>query len=217
MWILQEPKKIALRNKRHLEEGKNGECAACLKYSVSIFVELIFKMQRLEVSCAVRHIYIVRRQRVKIWLQWRVVYVKTYVHFNNIFVQFFSEWEMFQRKSCIENQNTLFIFNIFFHENRAVYEIMCGEPCGTGQATYGNIIWWVHFACWKTKAANTQPEHVIRIAIPLQRWLQERSTMLCYKCIACSVLNHKILPSAVKTFRFNPHDSLRTVNGDNDK
>jgi hypothetical protein len=31
-------KKIALRNKRHFEE-KNGKCAACLKYSVLIFVE----------------------------------------------------------------------------------------------------------------------------------------------------------------------------------
>jgi hypothetical protein len=39
MRILQEPKKIALWNKRHLEERKkNGECAARLKYSVSIFV-----------------------------------------------------------------------------------------------------------------------------------------------------------------------------------
>jgi hypothetical protein len=29
---------VALLNKRHFEE-KNGECAACLKYSVFIFVE----------------------------------------------------------------------------------------------------------------------------------------------------------------------------------
>ena len=29
MWILQEPKKVALLNKRHIEEKKNGECAAC--------------------------------------------------------------------------------------------------------------------------------------------------------------------------------------------
>jgi len=36
---------------------KNGECAACLKYSVRIFVEKIYKMQRLEVSCAVRLLY----------------------------------------------------------------------------------------------------------------------------------------------------------------
>jgi hypothetical protein len=38
MWIIQEPKKVALWNKWHFEE-KNGECAACLKYSVLIFVE----------------------------------------------------------------------------------------------------------------------------------------------------------------------------------
>jgi len=47
---MQEPKKVALRNKRHFEE-KNGECAACLKYSVLILVEKkIYKMQHLEGS-----------------------------------------------------------------------------------------------------------------------------------------------------------------------
>jgi len=37
MSIIQEPKKLALGNKQHFEE-KIGECAACLKYSVLIFV-----------------------------------------------------------------------------------------------------------------------------------------------------------------------------------
>jgi hypothetical protein len=42
--------KVALRNKRHFEE-KSGECAACLKYSVLIFVEKnMYKMQHLEGS-----------------------------------------------------------------------------------------------------------------------------------------------------------------------
>jgi len=41
-----ETKNVALRNKRHFEE-KNGECAACLKYSVLIFVEKENKMQHL--------------------------------------------------------------------------------------------------------------------------------------------------------------------------
>ena len=37
----------------------------CLKYSVPIFVELIYKMQCLEVSCAVRPpVRVVRLQRV---------------------------------------------------------------------------------------------------------------------------------------------------------
>ena len=58
MWIIQKPKKVALWNKRHFEEReKNGDYAACLKYSVHIFVEYIYKMQHLEVSCAVRPIY----------------------------------------------------------------------------------------------------------------------------------------------------------------
>jgi hypothetical protein len=39
------------------KKKKNGQYRACLKYSVSIFVELIYKMQRLEVSGAVRPIY----------------------------------------------------------------------------------------------------------------------------------------------------------------
>jgi hypothetical protein len=45
-------KKVALRNKQHFEE-KNGECAACLKYSVLIFVEkniYIYKMKHQEGS-----------------------------------------------------------------------------------------------------------------------------------------------------------------------
>jgi len=45
-----ETKKVALWNKRHFEE-KNGECVACLKYSVLIFVEKeVYKMQHLEGS-----------------------------------------------------------------------------------------------------------------------------------------------------------------------
>jgi hypothetical protein len=42
-------KKVALLNKRHFEE-KNRVCAACLKYSVLIFVGKIYKMQLLEGS-----------------------------------------------------------------------------------------------------------------------------------------------------------------------
>jgi hypothetical protein len=50
MQIIQEPKKVALLNKWQLEGGKNGECAACLKNSVRIFIEKIYKMGCLEGS-----------------------------------------------------------------------------------------------------------------------------------------------------------------------
>jgi hypothetical protein len=50
MWVIREPKKVALWNKRNFEE-KNGECAACLKYLVLIVAEKnIYKMQQLESS-----------------------------------------------------------------------------------------------------------------------------------------------------------------------
>jgi hypothetical protein len=39
MWVIQKPNKVALWNKRHFEEKKNGDYTACLKYSVRIFVE----------------------------------------------------------------------------------------------------------------------------------------------------------------------------------
>jgi hypothetical protein len=42
MWIIHEPKKVALWYKQHFEE-KNGKCAACLKYSVLIFVDKSIK------------------------------------------------------------------------------------------------------------------------------------------------------------------------------
>jgi hypothetical protein len=37
--------------------------------------------------------------------------------------QFVLEWEMLQKKYCIENQNTVYILQRFF--NYAVYKIMC--------------------------------------------------------------------------------------------
>jgi len=49
MCIIHESKKLVLLIKRHFEE-KNGECAECLKYSVLIVVEIIYKMQHLEGS-----------------------------------------------------------------------------------------------------------------------------------------------------------------------
>jgi hypothetical protein len=41
MRIIQERKMVALWNKWHFEEKKKGECAACLKSSVRIFVEKV--------------------------------------------------------------------------------------------------------------------------------------------------------------------------------
>ena len=53
-----------------MKRKENGECGACLKYSVSIFVESIFKMQLLEVSCVARHIYIYMSLGAKGLINW---------------------------------------------------------------------------------------------------------------------------------------------------
>jgi hypothetical protein len=45
----KKKKKGSVINKRNFEE-KNGESAACLKYSVLIVVEKIYKMQHLDGS-----------------------------------------------------------------------------------------------------------------------------------------------------------------------
>jgi len=87
MWIIEEPKKVALWNKRHFEE-KNGECAACLKYSVLIFDEKKY------IKCnvwrvAVRPSYIWDARFLK-------VNKNLYIHINDSeiwnFHQYFPAW-----------------------------------------------------------------------------------------------------------------------------
>jgi len=48
----------------------------------------------------------------------------TCVHLRSYLPEFFLEWEVFQKKSCRYNQNTHFMINNFFSENRSIYEIM---------------------------------------------------------------------------------------------
>jgi len=72
---------------------------------------------------------------------------------------------MFQSERCRENQNTHFVFNNPFFENRAVYEIMWKNTVEQGRPQMA--IWRMHIACWIPKATNTHLEYVIFIAFPL--------------------------------------------------
>jgi hypothetical protein len=49
-------------------------------------------------------------------------------------------------------------------------------------------IWCMCIAWWIPKATDTHSEYVILIAFPLQQWLQECASMLCYTYTACLVL-----------------------------
>jgi hypothetical protein len=62
------------------------------------------------------------------------------------------------------------------------------EKCGRArQATDGNIIRRMRFACWITKATDTYSAYVVPIAFPWQQWLQERSFLLltCVRFLSC--------------------------------
>jgi hypothetical protein len=72
MWITQEPKKVALWNKWHFEE-KNRECAACLKYSVLIFVEKYIKCNIWRVAVHPSYIEDARFLKVKMLLTLSIV------------------------------------------------------------------------------------------------------------------------------------------------
>ena len=50
-------KEVSIMKQTAFWREKHGEYKTCLKYSVPTFVEYIYKMQRLEVSGAVRLIY----------------------------------------------------------------------------------------------------------------------------------------------------------------
>jgi len=38
--------------------------------------------------------------------------------------------------------------------------------------------WCTRIACWIPKVTNTNSEHAILIALPLQKWLHKRASML---------------------------------------
>jgi len=69
---------------------------------------------------------------------------------------------MFQTK-VVEKIKTHIVFNNFFPENRAVYEIMWKNTVERGRAQM--TIWRMHIACSIPKDTNTHSEYVILIAL----------------------------------------------------
>ena len=99
--------------------------------------------------------------------------------------------ENVSNKSCKEKQNTHFIFNNFFSENRAIYETMSKNVVEPERPQMA-IQWRV--ACWISKTTRAQrhasaraPKHthtqkyVTLIAFSLQQWFPERASALRYR------------------------------------
>jgi len=64
-------------------------------------------------------------------------------------------------KLCRETQNTHFMFNNFFSENRAIYEIMGKNIAERGRSQMK--IWQMRIACWIPDATNTHSGYIILI------------------------------------------------------
>jgi hypothetical protein len=112
------------------------------------------------------------------------------------------------------------MFNNFFFEYRAVYEIMwkaTAEP-GRPQMT----IWHMRIACWIHKATNTQSELVILIAFPLPTVITRTRLRVTFYVNICFVLNWSATHSreALPIHRYAPRHisidhktELKIVNG----
>ena len=93
---------------------------------------------------------------------------------------------MFQTKVLEKIKTHFIINNFFFFENHSVYEIMWKNILKPDRPQM--TIWRMRFACWITKATATHSECVILIAFPLQPWLHERASMLCFMYVVCLLL-----------------------------
>jgi hypothetical protein len=87
---------------------------------------------------------------------------------------------------CGGNKIIYYFSILFFFENRAVYEKMWKNIAERERPQM--TIRRMHIACWISKAANTLSEYVIHIFSPLQQWLHERASVLCYTYIASVVM-----------------------------
>jgi hypothetical protein len=130
---------------------------------------------------------------IKIWQEWRVLYMKTDIRFWSYLTNFFLEWEMFQAK-LVETIKTHILWSIFLFRISCCLWHNVGKYCTAGQAT-DTIIRRMRIARCIPKATNTHSEYVIPIASPLQQWLHERSSVCRrHTDIACLAPQTLILP-----------------------
>ena len=97
-------------------------------------------------------------------------------------------------KSCVEYQNTHFMLSSFFFFVKILHLWdNVKRYCTAREATNGNIIQHMHFACWIVKFTDTHSECVILFAFAQQQWLWCTSMLhLHVHCLFCSAsfINH---------------------------
>ena len=121
------------------------------------------------------------RQSNKIWQDYQVLYKKTLVHLWVYLTQLFLNLEIFKKKNVYKIKKDILCSITFFSENRALCQIMWKNTAERGRPQMA--IWRMRIACWILKATRTHSKYVILIAIPLQRRLHERASMLSHTCL----------------------------------
>jgi hypothetical protein len=89
-------------------------------------------------------------------------------------------------KLCRGNQNTHFMFNNIFLENRSLCDIMRKNVVERSRSQMAT--WRMRIACWIHRTRNTHTGCVVLTAFLLQQWLYERASMLCYTYIVCRIV-----------------------------
>jgi hypothetical protein len=98
--------------------------------------------------------------------------METRVHLWKYVSEVFLEWELFQKQSCRESQNTRYAQQRF-PEN----EIMYKNIVQSVSTTQDKLIRHMCLACWVSKATDTSSAYVILITFPCQHWLRERAAI----------------------------------------
>jgi hypothetical protein len=113
--------------------------------------------------------------------------MKISINFLSYLAQFFFKMRNISDKCCRENQNTHFVLNNFFPENRAVHEIMRKSivELGSPQMT----IRCMSFACWIAKATHTHSRICHIYYFRTATMVCERASMLHYTYTACLVFS----------------------------
>jgi hypothetical protein len=93
--------------------------------------------------------------------------MKTCAHLWSYLAEFFLEWEMLHTKAVEKTKTHILCSITFFLPRKSCRSWDNVEKCGTArQATDGNIIRRMRFACWITKATDTHSEYGIYIVSP---------------------------------------------------
>jgi hypothetical protein len=120
------------------------------------------------------------------YFTWRLIYFYVNTSLNSFYN------DKCFRRNVVEKIKTHILCSISFFKKSCCFGDNMQKYVTARQATDGNIICGMRFACWITKAKNTHSECLILIAFPRRQWLRERASVLCYTTyISCFL---KIIP-----------------------